>query len=157
MSARERLRRAGAVTACMTVAMLGGALPAGAADGWQSTTRHDWVNGSYWCIDGPDDRSFGCFEQNGDWIQVGDNKADGRRAGVEWRTSDGRRGVCVHTAGKYSEKHNFSSYIGWQACNKDFAESATVSIRAGSCDAGARSCTVVGNWQWSPWQSYKAG
>lgn len=152
MSARWTVRLAAFLAAFL---LLADTVPAQAADGFQASQRKDFTNGSYWCVEGPGGLSFACFEDRGDWLQVGDMKEDGRRAGVRWTTSDGRSGVCVHTSGHWAEKIGVSLYVGYRACNKAFDRGVTVTIRAGTCDGSRVNCSVLRNWRFGAPNDYR--
>ncbi|WP_143167906.1 hypothetical protein [Jatrophihabitans endophyticus] len=134
------------------------ASPAAAASGeYDIATYQSWVNGTYWCVNNAQNSAYGCLEVRGDYLQVGDVKADGRRTGMQWSTSGGRKGLCVNTAGKdFSFTPPTQQPSGKHLCNKDFGEGATITFRVGSCDASAHDCTNLANWsQWSDWISRK--
>ncbi len=97
--------------------------------------------------------AHGCFEEDGDWIRVVDNEADGYRVGVQWAVEGAenghdRYGLCWTNAGS-------NGSLGYRWCNKNFPEDDLISIRAGRCDVTAmRDCLHPNHFvDWSAWDA----
>src|SRR4051794_21123301 len=79
---------------------LGAPAKASAAFEWDYVTSHSWHQPISNCaMKSYPHPAIGCFENYGDWLDVGDLEADGQRAGMQWRTDYGRSGMCVNTHG----------------------------------------------------------
>ncbi|SHF49650.1 hypothetical protein SAMN05443575_0103 [Jatrophihabitans endophyticus] len=143
----------------LATAAIATASPAMAADGFETATASAWSTGSHFCVSNgttpSNQTAVGCFRPSGDQIEPGDTKVDGRRVGVRWKTSDGRSGMCVNTAGKdavFDPVVVTSPAQGGHQCNKDFTEGISITYRVGTCDASVHSCNVLANWsEWSGW------
>lgn len=85
------------------------------------------------------------YSDYGDVLYIHDRAPDGKRVAIHWRASSGRQGICYYTGG----------YGGGGFCNLSFAETTTLILRVGRCDADQVNCSVFSNWgSWSPW-SYR--
>src|SRR5690242_18494468 len=75
------------------------AAPAKALE-WDYATSQHWVNVNGKCQYKVNPLvGKGCFEADGDWLEINDMAHDGYRTGVHWQTTGGRAGVCVTTHG----------------------------------------------------------
>src|ERR1700712_2879986 len=67
---------------------------------YDTATSRTWDMGRYLCVEnGGVPSAVGCFESNGDYIDVGDTAVDSQSAGVQWKTDYGRSGLCVNDSG----------------------------------------------------------
>jgi len=91
------------------------------------------------------DGASGCFEHNGDYIQVYDWAADGHSAAVEWKIYNYvggdlyRRGWCVHSGG------NLTTGV----CNKNFIEGYKITFRA--CTYESLTWNPIDCTDWTPY------
>lgn len=82
----------------------------------------------------------GCFYSYGDHFTIGDYRADGYRAVVEWETDYGRTGECHDANGADN---------GDVDCNENLAETGSVRIRTVIRDGSDGWNRYLTNW--SPW------
>lgn len=102
----------------------------------------------YWVDEPATSSGQFCFEADGDRFRVADTGSDGRRAGVEWKTSYGRWGMCVSKEG--------NTLSGERTCDFNFAEGRRIIFRGGLCDGTVHSCgkPVAGS-GWSYWTAWR--
>jgi hypothetical protein len=145
------------VAVLVTLGMGVGASSARALE-WDYATSYGWVNFNGLCAYKVNPLvGKGCFEANGDWLEINDVAHDGYRTGVHWQTTGGRAGVCVTTHGfePNSLQASWPYVSGGYLCNKDFPEGNSIRIRSGACDGSANNCEILSNWvQWSAWSDY---
>lgn len=106
-----------------------------------------------------------CFNTDGDRVFVRDNAPDGYRVGAHWRFTNGnRRGLCVNANGSSAEPGGtqddlidaYTVTVRWN-CNHNFPEGDWVEWRVARCNASAKDCTVLSNWQnWGAWVRTRA-
>ncbi|MGW3898280.1 hypothetical protein ACWD6L_24125 [Micromonospora profundi] len=147
-----------AATLLTLTATVGLASPASAASAleWNyASSIGNWVSGAKFCAwKAYPAAAVGCFDHDGDLLQVGDLMDDSMRAGVHWRTDYGRRGVCVTTHG-FDAGVAGSYAAGSRACNKNMKEGTKIQIRAGRCNGSAHNCEIGSNWRdWSAWSNW---
>lgn len=148
--------RFGAIASAALLALVIGTTPAQAYSFERDRVRPDtWWNGAALCAwKSYPSPGLGCFEEDGDYIQVGDTASDGRRVGVQWRTGYGRSGICVSKHGQDTIIKS-GTLVGNYSCNKNMKEGHKIRIRVGACNGSKVNCGRLKNWgTWSAWSRW---
>jgi hypothetical protein len=145
------------VAVLLAVAMCGAASPASALE-WNYVSAEHWVNVNGKCQYKVNPLvGKGCFEADGDRLQINDMARDSHRTGVQWKTTGGRAGVCVNTHGIEANalQASYPYVTGGYSCHKDFPRGNSIRIRSGACNGSNTDCGVLANWvQWSAWSDW---
>lgn len=86
----------------------------------------------------------------GELVRAGDEAADGRRVGINWR-ADRKFGICFNTAG-----YRFTRNTRFLCDIPNIPESTRMHFRVGRCNGSRKKihCRNSKDWRWGPWKSY---